>query len=82
MRFGIFCLLAGATSLVATIWMTVNGTVFIHGFAVFLALSLFGLYLIRRVQRLGDVKQWAREHPEEAKQWLNAFEEADNNAEK
>lgn len=78
MKLGVFCVSIGVTSLVITVWMIANGTVFLRGFVVSIALSLFGLYLIHKAQRLRAIKQWAREHPDEAKQWLDTFEEANN----
>lgn len=73
MRLGAICALAGVVSLVATIWMLANGTMFLHGFIVFLFLALFGLYLIKRSRQLTDIKRWAKEHPEEAKAWLDTL---------
>jgi len=74
MRFGYFCLVSGMASLIATIWMLTNGTMFLHGFIVFLFLSLFGLYLVRRGRRLDAIQRWAKNNPEEAIKWLKSNE--------
>lgn len=72
MKFGWFCMIAGAVSILTTLYMLVNGTVFARGILVGLGLIIFGGYLVRRARYREDIKRWARDNPEEARRWLEA----------
>ena len=82
MKLGWVCIIAGIGSLVASVVMLMNGTVFARGFVIFAILTLFGLYLIRRARRRAEyleaARRWARENPEDARKWLNETDDSSN----